>query len=131
MEERWQDMYPYDDYAVSNEGRVRNKKSGQIVQPWGNRVRIRHNNENIHLYIPKLIDEYFPSYTGVWKVLPEFRSYEINYYGDIRRRRTGRPVTQRISRDGDVYVSLTDAGESYKVPLKDLQSTVIFRFSER
>jgi len=126
QEERWRMMYPFD-YEISDKGRVRNAR-GMIVQPWGTRIRLRHHLENVELYIPRLLEEYFPeSFDDDWRIIPNFRSYEMNRSGEVRNRRTGRQTKHYRGRGGRIYVQLTDAGAQYKVYLDDLRRDVFGR----
>ena len=124
-EERWRTMDPFD-YKISNRGRVRSGKSGRILQTYRNSVIIRHEGETIRLSIQKLMDDYFPS-PYIWRVITNFRSYEMNNIGEIRKRRTGWRIKPYIDRKGRIWVQLTDAGRQYKVLIDDLQADVFKR----
>lgn len=64
MKEVWKDIKGYDNYEVSTEGQVRNKKTGLILKPRVNRggylsVVLYSNGKAISKYIHRLVAEAF------------------------------------------------------------------------
>lgn len=112
MEEIWKTIEPFPRYDISSERRVRNNKTGRILNDGtSNRVEISFAGQKFVLYVEKLMEEYFGEYTNeVWRTIPEYRGYEASTKERVRNRRTGRLLKIRVKPNGKAYVTLTDAG---------------------
>jgi hypothetical protein len=118
MEEIWKTIELFPKYSISSERRVRNNKTGRILNHGsGNRIMVSDNGRSFPLHINKLMDEYFGDKDEIWRIVDEARDYEVSTHERVRNRRTGSLLKLKIRPSGRVYVQFTDAGYQFERPL--------------
>lgn len=127
MEEIWKTVRDAPNYEVSNEGLVRNKKTGRILKQASNgrrsRVVLMSYGERLTLLVEDLIKLTFnritPVNTGeIWRPVNCAWEYEVSNQGNVRNKRTGRILKPYPNNHtGRPQVTLTDAGYRITRPI--------------
>lgn len=117
--ETWKTIKDAPNYEVSDQGRVRNRRTGRILRPEGNgrraRVVLMSYGERLTVLIEDLVEQYFgrgrKDEGGTWRRVSEAWDYEVNPEGVVRNRKTRRPLKPYPNnKTGHPQITLVDAG---------------------
>ncbi|MFL6416756.1 MAG: NUMOD4 domain-containing protein [Bryobacteraceae bacterium] len=117
--EEWRVIEPAPNYEVSNEWRVRNRKTARILKYnhmyYRPRVLLMVDGERWSVPVEKLIEIAFGPEALVeeeeWQTIREARAYEISNLGRVRNKHTQRILKPYPNnRTGRPQVTLMDAG---------------------
>lgn len=91
IDEIWKKITDYPNYLISNKCRVKNAKTGQILQACNNNRCITIINNKIckSVSVKKLVRDHFPQEDDkneIWKVITDHPNYEVSDKGRVRNK---------------------------------------------
>jgi hypothetical protein len=110
----WKVIEGHDNYEISNNGEIKNIKTGRILKPYNGKITLINNNKKYSLYISKLVREYFATeYNDNWVSVPDFSKYEVNSKGYIRHK-TKLNILKPIELNGYLCVRIVNDDNIFK-----------------
>lgn len=129
--ETWRPIYNFPNYAMNQDGDIKNVRTGLIVnltmQDGRSYVQLFRNGRRYKRSWRRLVETTYPVRREDevfldWVVIPGFEDYEISNEGAVRRVSTGREIAVRY--DSGEYVQLSRDGKSVKKSISGLMRLV-------
>lgn len=132
MGENWRRSEEFENYEVSDEGRVRNAKSGKILKPsldskGYETVKVKKNGKQITKRVGKLVaDTYLEKDPARPRIGYIDGNKRNNRPDNIERRSRGKKV--RVVETGEVYNSISECGEAIGMNLSTISKCCNYDF---